>query len=229
MKTAIYIDGYNFYYSRLKGKPYKWLDIVSLFRDMIALPQQPDADIVAVKFFTAPVKASYARHGTRSEQAQTQYHRALQAKHPDLIEIIQGFHVFEPTTMPAFQAGTPPNKDNGHRVWLIEEKQRDVNMALHIYRDAVRGDLQQQIICTNDSDLEPALKLVRADAPGMQIGLVMPLRPPHASGQAISNKRLTELAHWTRKHILDSELEKAQLQDTVPTRKKPALKPAHWH
>jgi len=79
MKTAIYIDGYNFYYSRLKGTPYKWLDIVSLFRDMIALPQQPDADVVAVKFFTAPVKASYARHGTRSEQAQTQYHRALQA------------------------------------------------------------------------------------------------------------------------------------------------------
>ena len=130
--------------------------------------------------------------------------------------------------MPAFQAGIPPNKENDHRVWLIEEKQTDVNMALHIYRDAVRGNLQQQIICTNDSDLEPALKLVRADAPDMQIGLVMPLRPPQASGQAISNKRLTELAHWTRKHILNSELEKAQLSDTVPTKKKPALKPAHW-
>lgn len=228
MKTAIYIDGYNFYYSRLKGTPYKWLDIVSLFRDMIALPQQPDTEVVAVKFFTAPVKASYARHGTHSEQAQTQYHRALLAKHPDLVDIIQGFHVFEPTTMPAFHAGATPNKQKGHRVWLIEEKQTDVNMALHIYRDALRGGLQQQIICTNDSDLEPALKLVRADAPGIQIGLIMPLRPPHASDQAISNKRLTTLAHWTRKHILDSELAKAQMPDTVPTRKKPALKPEHW-
>ena len=228
MRTTIYIDGYNFYYSRLKGTPFKWLDIVTLFRDLIALPHQPEADIVAVKFFTAPVKASYARHGARSEQAQTQYHRALQAKHPDLIHIIQGFHVFEPTTMPAFQTGVPPNKENGHRVWLIEEKQTDVNMALHIYRDAVRGHLQQQIICTNDSDLEPAHRLVRTDAPEMQIGLVMPLRPKTVSGQAISNKRLTELAHWTRKHILDSELETAQLADTVPTKKKPALKPSHW-
>lgn len=228
MRTTIYIDGYNFYYSRLKGTPFKWLDIVTLFRDLIALPHQPEADIVAVKFFTAPVKASYARHGARSEQAQTQYHRALQAKHPDLIHIIQGFHVFEPTTMPAFQTGVPPNKENGHRVWLIEEKQTDVNMALHIYRDAVRGHLQQQIICTNDSDLEPALRLVRTDAPEMQIGLVMPLRPKTVSGQAISNKRLTKLAHWTRKHILDSELETAQLADTVPTKKKPALKPSHW-
>ena len=227
MRTTIYIDGYNFYYSRLKGTPFKWLDIVTLFRDLIALPHQPEADIVAVKFFTAPVKASYARHGARSEQAQTQYHRALQAKHPDLIHIIQGFHVFEPTTMPAFQTGVPPNKENGHRVWLIEEKQTDVNMALHIYRDAVRGHLQQ-IICTNDSDLEPALRLVRTDAPEMQIGLVMPLRPKTVSGQAISNKRLTKLAHWTRKHILDSELETAQLADTVPTKKKPALKPSHW-
>jgi len=60
MKTTIYIDGYNFYYSRLKGTPYKWLDIVALFRDLIALPQQPDADVVAVKFFTAPVKTGHA-------------------------------------------------------------------------------------------------------------------------------------------------------------------------
>lgn len=132
------------------------------------------------------------------------------------------------TTMPAFEAGMPPDKKNGHRVWLIEEKQTDVNMALHIYRDAVRGELEQQIICTNDSDLEPALKMVKADAPDMTLGLVMPLRPSRESTHAISNKRLTELANWTRKHILDSELEKAQLSAIVPTRKKPALKPAHW-
>ena len=56
MKTAIYIDGYNFYYSRLKDTPYKWLDIVILFRDLIAWPQQPEADVVSVKFFTAPAK-----------------------------------------------------------------------------------------------------------------------------------------------------------------------------
>ena len=28
MKTIAYIDGYNLYYSLLRGSPYKWLDVV---------------------------------------------------------------------------------------------------------------------------------------------------------------------------------------------------------
>jgi hypothetical protein len=36
-RTTIYIDGYNLYYSRLKGTPHKWLDIVALFRDRIKI------------------------------------------------------------------------------------------------------------------------------------------------------------------------------------------------
>ena len=75
-KTNIYIDGYNLYYSRLKGTAFKWLDLVALFRDQIVMQQDPDAQVHSIKFFTAPVKATYARHGQASEHAQTQYHRA---------------------------------------------------------------------------------------------------------------------------------------------------------
>lgn len=89
-KTIIYIDGYNLYYSRIKNTPYKWLNIVELFRDQILKSQDLFAEVVAVKYFTAPVKASYARHGTTSEQAQTQCLRALQAKY-EFIEVINGF------------------------------------------------------------------------------------------------------------------------------------------
>ena len=64
-KTHIYIDGYNLYYPRLKGSPYKWLDLVALFRDQIVLKQDSTAQVLKVKFFTAPVKTSYARHGQR--------------------------------------------------------------------------------------------------------------------------------------------------------------------
>jgi integrase len=77
-KTTIYIDGYNLYYSRLKGTPFKWLDIATLFRDTILPQQDPSAQVVSIKYFTAPVKASYARHGQNSEHAQTQYLRAVQ-------------------------------------------------------------------------------------------------------------------------------------------------------
>lgn len=227
-KTHIYIDGYNLYYSRLKGTSFKWLDIVTLFRDRVLLPQDPDAEVVAVKFFTAPVKASYARHGQDSEHAQTQYHRALQAKHPELIQIIKGFHIFQPTSLPLYESDIAPSKSRVSPVWMIEEKQTDVNIALHLYRDAVQGACEQLVVCSNDSDLEPALRLIREDVPSARIGLVMPLREDSKGEGKVPNKRLTAQAHWVRHHIRDEELAGSQLPQNVPTKKKPASKPPHW-
>ncbi len=227
-KTNIYIDGYNLYYSRLKGTPFKWLDLAVLFRDNILQQQDPTAQVVCIKYFTAPIKASYARHGQASEHAQTQYLRALTAKYPDLIQIIQGFHIFQPTGLPAFETNVQPNKAQTSRVWMIEEKQTDVNMALHAYRDATRGQCDQLVICSNDSDIEPALRMIREDAPHVKIGLVMPLRESAKDEGKVPNKRLTPLAHWVRRYIPDHELEESQLPTNVPTRKKPASKPVHW-
>jgi uncharacterized LabA/DUF88 family protein len=228
IKTNIYIDGYNLYYSRLKGTAFKWLDLAALFRDQIMMQQDPSAQVVSIKFFTSPVKASYARHGQASEHAQTQYHRALLAKYPGLIEIIQGFHIFQPTALPVFEAAEPPSKSKVAKVWMIEEKQTDVNIALHAYRDAAKGVCSQVVICSNDSDLEPALSLIRQDVPTTIIGLIMPLQPQSAGDGKVPNKRLTPLAHWVRHHILDDELMRAQLPQNVNTRKKPAVKPPHW-
>jgi uncharacterized LabA/DUF88 family protein len=227
-KTTIYVDGYNLYYSRLKGTPFKWLDIAALFRDTILPQQDPSAQVLSIKYFTAPVKASYARHGQNSEHAQTQYLRALTAKHPDLIQIIQGFHIFQPTALPTFVPNAQPSKAQVSRIWMIEEKQTDVNIALHAYRDASRGDCGQIVICSNDSDIEPALRMIREDAPNVKIGLVMPLRENAKDDGKVPNKRLTPLAHWVRRYIKDEELEKSQLPLNVPTKKKPASKPAHW-
>ncbi|MEI8366724.1 MAG: NYN domain-containing protein, partial [Parachlamydiaceae bacterium] len=144
-RTIIYIDGYNLYYSRLKGTPYKWLDIVALFRERILLPQDPDAEVVRIKYFTAPVKASYARHGIDSTSAQAQYLRALQARYASLVEVVQGFHIFEPTRLPTYRQGKDPTKDDVSPVWMIEEKQTDVNVALHAYRDAIQGNCEQLV------------------------------------------------------------------------------------
>ena len=226
--TNIYIDGYNLYYSRLKGTAFKWLDLVKLFRDQIVMQQDPGAQVLSIKFFTAPVKASYARHGQASEHAQTQYHRALLATHPDLIQIVKGFHIFQPTALPAYEEGAIPSKSKVSHVWMIEEKQTDVNIALHAYRDVARGVCGQVVICSNDSDLEPALRLIREDVPTATIGLIMPLRAHAKDGGKVPNKRLTPLAHWVRHHILDEELMRAQLPQNVPTKKKAASKPMHW-
>jgi hypothetical protein len=57
MKTIIYIDGYNLYYGTLRGTAYKWLDVVQLFEG-ICHAQNPASQLVQVKFFTAPIKAT---------------------------------------------------------------------------------------------------------------------------------------------------------------------------
>jgi hypothetical protein len=201
--------------------------VVALFCDNILKSQDPTAKVVAVKYFTAPVKASYARHGVLSEQAQTQYLRALKTRH-GFVEVINGFHIFEPTKLPAFIKGSPASKDNLASVWMIEEKQTDENLSLQVYRDAIKGHCDQVVICSNDSDIEPVLKLLALDAPEVSVGLVLPLPPTGAGDSRVSNKRLIGKAHWVRHHIRDEELAIAQLPHQVPTMKKPAAKPAHW-
>jgi len=40
-KTAVYIDGYNHYYVRLRNTAYKWLDVVALFDMLIKVQDRP--------------------------------------------------------------------------------------------------------------------------------------------------------------------------------------------
>jgi hypothetical protein len=129
IKTIIYIDGYNFYYSRLRHSAYKLLDVVALFESLLKI-QDASLNLIEVKYFTSPVKASFSSYGTDSDIAQSQYHRALQAIHPEGLSIIKGFHIFEPSYLPLYEEGKPANKTNRVRVWSIEEKQTDVNTAL---------------------------------------------------------------------------------------------------
>lgn len=173
------------------------------------------------------MKASYARHGGASEIAQTQYLRALQAREP-LLEIIKGFHVFQPTRLPSYCEGETASKDAVSAVWMIEEKQTDVNIALEAYRDARNGICDQIVVCSNDSDMEPAMRLIKADVPAVKIGLVLPMRERQGENVNRPNQRLVKHADWVRHYIKDDELTASQLPQNVPTKKKPASKPSHW-
>ncbi|WP_404943821.1 PIN domain-containing protein [Rhizobium ruizarguesonis] len=37
-----------------------------------------------------------------------------------------------------------------------------MNLALHLYDDAVSGDVDQVVLVTNDTDLTPALEMLQA-------------------------------------------------------------------
>lgn len=186
----------------------------------------PDAEFVGLKFFTAPAMAKFATHGRDSMVSQNEYHRALKARHDNLVEIIRGYHTHQESRLMRY--AEPPDKNDRVGVWLIEEKQTDVNLALSIYRDVAKGKTDLVVACSNDSDLVPAIKSLREDFPSCEIGIVAPLPEPDGKRHRRGNAELEQLANWTRGYILNEELAKSQLPEVVPTRKKAARKPAYW-
>lgn len=230
IKTAVYIDGYNLYYNRLRGSEFKWLDVVALFDHLLKI-QAADSYVASVQLFTAPALANFATRGQVSTHSQQSYHRALCALNPNRFKLIFGNHTFSKagTLLPTFVPGQRFDRNLRSRVWKLEEKLTDVNLALAMYRDAAAGHYQHAVLCTNDSDQSPTLIALREDFPELRIGVVAPLKPTLA-GEGIRrvSASLMASANWTRRYLLDDELLAAQLPAQVATFKAPARKPEYW-
>lgn len=229
--TAVYVDGYNFYYGRIRSTEFKWIDVVHLF-EILLRDQDPANDLRHVSYFTAMALGRFATHGGASVAAQESYLRALEHLHPTRFSKTLGKHSMDKkgTLIPAFVPDKPYDRTHRVRVWKIEEKQTDVNLALAMYRDAASGRYEQLVVCSNDSDVEPVLKAIRCDFPNVRLGVVTPRHPPDKhkpTGRAVSSS-LDQHADWTRQYLLDEELQRALLPARIHTGKKPINKPPHW-
>lgn len=236
LRTRIYIDGYNFYCGCLRGTPHKWLDLLPLFENHIlpsALLKDGDGHIrqsallpsPSIKFFTAKIIESVAR-STDSVSSQARYHTALRKLHDGRIELIEGYYAvnkMKVKVVDADEPNRPPRECKEVQAWKVEEKQSDVNLALQVYHDAITGQIDHAVIVTNDTDIAPALAMIRAHTQVL-MGVVVPTtdhtRPP--------NTDLVKLAHWTRRHINSSELAACQLPRVIPG-KRPTIKPDSWY
>lgn len=234
-RTRVYIDGYNFYYGCLKGTSYKWLDLLRLFENYI-LPsihttdsdgQSRKLELLAppsIKYFTAKIVESVAK-SSDSVSSQARYHTALRKLYKKDIEIIEGYYAVNKMNIRVIDESIPnqkPNECDVRQAWKVEEKQSDVNLSLQAYHDAIHRDIDCAVFVTNDTDIAPALELIRKHTQ-IQIGVVIPtidFRQP--------NTNLVEQAHWCRKHILESELKGSQLPRVIPGRK-PTTKPDSWY
>jgi uncharacterized LabA/DUF88 family protein len=224
MRTIVYVDGFNFYYGRLKSTPFKWLDLYKLFNKHLIHTVVPESELLVVKFFTADIKANFSRLGKVSETAQKIYHNALLAS-PGSTEIIKGYYSTERSKPPLYK--NPPNKDNAVEVWKLEEKQTDVKMALSIYHDVVSKACDQIVICTNDTDLVPALELIKDHYSNVKIGAIIPTQK---NSNRSANRSIIEFSDWSRKYITDAELRSCQLPNVIPkpNRRGVYKKPEHW-
>ena len=128
MKTVIYIDGFNLFYSAVKGTPLRWLNPVALVGRAF-----PRNQIVGTKYFTAKVRALPNNPGQPIRQLM--FWRALLTL-PNL-RIIEGD--FRTREVLAPVVSPPPNFI---KVFKTEEKGSDVNLAAHLLLDGFRHNYE---------------------------------------------------------------------------------------
>lgn len=161
------IDGFNFYHAiadNAKYRKYKWVDFSKLARCYIT----KNDSLKGIYYFTALaawLPDSYRRHKI--------FIRALELKGTKVVY------------------GEFKRKDKlcnlcKKRYQTYEEKQTDVNIAIHLLGLAAQDEYDTAIIISADSDLIPAINAVRKTFPSKKIGLVIPIgRPAESLKQSV--------------------------------------------
>jgi hypothetical protein len=216
-RTIVYIDGFNLYYRALKGTAHKWLDLVAM--SQAALPS--GCIIERVNYYTARIS------GRTDPTAPARQHAYLQALGSlPLVQIHYGNFLvaqkwaglvqppdFRPVT--ALPPGPPPQVAY---VWKTEEKGSDVNLGVHLVRDAFKGAFDLAAVLTNDTDLVEPVRIVT-----QELGLPVTLLSPSGQPAGALINAATSLRH-VRPYVGPCQM---PAQVTLPNGRT-VRKPAGW-
>lgn len=145
-QTIVYIDGFNFYYGMLVDRPdLKWLNYQRLAELL-----RPDDEIVQVRFFTAEVD----RHQKVSNKRDRQHRLWAALKTQPKFTLILGKFAKRDRKCLVQTCHNPERKYSA-----LEEKQTDVNLALHLIHDVQTLAPDNIVVISGDIDLLPALDL----------------------------------------------------------------------
>ena len=193
-RVIVLVDGFNLYHSihdlnfdlatkrHTNTKHYlKWLDISALSKALIH-PKQDK--LVGVYYFSA-----YA--GWTAQDVQDRHRDYVAALKSTGVVPVMGTFKKKPRTCPSCK-----HQWDGH-----EEKESDVNIAIYLAKLAYENAFDKAIIFTADTDLAPAIRMVRGAFPLKEVRVAIPERRLNRS-KALENAatgriRLTE-AHFTR-------------------------------
>lgn len=218
MKTIVYVDGYNLYYGLLRRSAFKWLDLYRLFQEHVL---GPDADVVEIRYYTAPVLGRMS-DDPESSQRQRTYMQALRKMPPGKVVIVEGKIMAETPVLRLVNSLLECPGLTHVKVHNFTEKKTDVNLAADLITGAWTGAYEQAVICSNDTDLEGALRAVRESRLGIRLGLVAPI-PSNDSRKIAAD--LKKYADWA-KVLSPLHLERSQLPDKVPGTA--IRRPAKW-
>jgi uncharacterized LabA/DUF88 family protein len=204
-KAIVYVDGFNLYFGlkasvrpreyRLKSredgvkpkgkklltKRSYWLDIQKLAKSIVR-----DADLVAVKYFTARIKGNYQK-----QLRQNAFLNAIQIHCPKL-QIFEGRYLLRRIFCSQCR--------RSHKQFICphcqyqnihpEEKKSDVNIATHMMRDAYENRFDIAYLVSCDSDFVPPVKAICDMNPPKTVAVAFP------PGQGLS-KELQEAASFS--------------------------------
>lgn len=161
-RVSCYIDGFNLYHAvkALKAPHLKWLNLEALMQRQIS-PQTET--LVSVKYFSA-----FADWMPAQKQRHEAYVSAL-----EIVGVTPILGQFKEKDRWCKHCG---GHWKGH-----EEKETDVNIAIHLLNDAYLGIYDKALVVSRDSDLKPAISMVRQSFPDLEIEVVAPPHKGHSN------------------------------------------------
>lgn len=186
-RTIVLIDGFNLYHAiaSLHRPELKWVDLRALSGVFINTSLEK---LDEVFYFTA-----YAEHVAPSVlQAQKAFIKALEIT---AVQPILGFFKKKDRKCPSCS----------HKWSSHEEKETDVNIASYLIDLAYQDRFDRALIISNDSDLSPAIRLVRKRFPTKRITTIAPPNYYHSNEliQASSDKARVRLEHLEQSLLPD--------------------------
>lgn len=153
-RVIVYIDGFNLYHAidDLKRPWLKWLDL----RAMADALLRQDEALTAVKYFSA-----YAT-----------WMPPQFARHRDYVDALIARGVI--AHMAQFKEKPRKCRSCGARWIAHEEKETDVQIAVHMVADALKGVADRLIVVSADTDLTPAIRMIAASAPQCEVFVAAP-------------------------------------------------------
>lgn len=168
------MDGFNVYHSlliRQKSttdhyplRKYKWLNLWALAEKFLS----PRRDkLVKVFYYTA-----FATWDPKKVTRHRTYLRALESV--GVTPVVGNFKFKDKRCTLCNQTFSTP-----------EEKETDVNIAIHLLEYAFQGMYDKALIVSGDSDLLPAVRAVKRVFPNIQLGVVV---PPFRTAESLKNE-----------------------------------------
>lgn len=155
-RVIVYIDGFNLYHAinDLRRPHLKWVCLRALAESLL----RGNEALKAVKYFSAYatwMPDRFARHRAYTE--------ALVSR-----GVILHMGQFKEKPRKCLSCGA---RWIGH-----EEKETDVQIAVHMVADALKGEVDRLIVISADTDLAPAIKMIAANAPQCEVFVAAPPR-----------------------------------------------------